>query len=50
MGYVIVKAKICNVNRTKCREIELIADTGAIYTVIPKDILLNLGVRPKGKM
>ncbi len=49
MGYVIVKAKICNVNRTKCREIELIADTGAIYTAIPKDILLDLGVRPKGK-
>ncbi len=49
MGYVIVRAKICNVDRTKCREMELIADTGAIYTAIPRNVLLDLGVRPKGK-
>ena len=49
MGYVVIKAKICNVERTKCKNIELIADTGAIYTAIPEDILFDIGVQPKGK-
>ncbi len=49
MGYVVVKAKISNVERTKSKEIELIADTGAIYTAIPEDVLSELGIPPKGK-
>ncbi len=32
MGYVVVKAKISNIERTRSKEIELIADTDSIYT------------------
>ena len=33
-----VRAKVSNVERRRSKEIELIADTGAIYTAIPEDI------------
>lgn len=36
MGYVKIKAKISNIEKTKGKEIELLADTGVIYTAIPK--------------
>jgi len=41
MGYVKVKAKVSNVERERSKETELIADTGAIYTAIPEDILMD---------
>jgi len=49
MGYVKIKAKISNTDRTKSKELELIADTGAIYTAIPENILKSLDIMPKGK-
>ena len=49
MGYVKVRAKVSNVERERSKEIELIADTGAIYTPIPEDILRDLGVVARGK-
>ncbi|MCU4140248.1 MAG: hypothetical protein MW690_000179 [Methanophagales archaeon] len=39
-----VRAKVSNVERERSKEIELIADTGAIYTAIPEDILKDLGL------
>ena len=48
MGYVRVRAKVSNVKRERSKEIELIADTGAIYTAIPEDILRDLGVVATG--
>ena len=39
-----VRAKVSNVERERSKEIELIADTGAIYTSIPEDILKDLGI------
>lgn len=44
-----IRAKISNLDRSKTKEIELIADTGAIYTAIPSDILEELRIKPKGK-
>ena len=44
-----VRAKVSNVGRRRSKEIELIADTGAIYTAIPEDILKDLGVVARGK-
>jgi len=44
-----VRAKISNVGWERSKEIELIVDTGAIYTAIPKDILKDLGVVARGK-
>jgi len=48
MGYVKVKAKVSNVERERGKETELIADTGAIYTAIPEDILMDLGIVARG--
>ena len=50
LGYVRVKARIWNVERPQeARVIELLADTGAIYTVLPSSLLRELGVTPIGR-
>ena len=50
MGYVRVKVKISNIERPeKSREIELIADTGAIYTIVKRKTLEELGIKPIGR-
>jgi len=50
LGYVKVRAKVWNVeNPALSREVELLADTGAIYTVLPSSLLRELGIKPIGK-
>ena len=50
MGYIKVKAKVWNVeNPAISKEIELLADTGAIYTVLPSSLLKELKVKPIGR-
>ena len=50
MGYVRVKGVIANPFRRDLKvEVEFIADTGAIYTVIPKHIADELGLEVTGK-
>ncbi len=50
LGYVRVKAKVWNVYCPEnVREVELLADTGVIYTVLPASFLRELGVKPIGK-
>ncbi len=51
MGYVKVKARVSNParNKNKNLDIVLIADTGAIYTVIPANLLEQLEITPTGK-
>lgn len=49
MGYVKVKAKVFNLERSKTVVLEFLADTGAIYTAIPENLLNELGIIPKGK-
>lgn len=50
MGYVRVRARVWNVEEpSRYREVELLADTGAIYTVLPTSLLKDLGVKPVGK-
>ena len=50
MGYVRVKVKISNIERPeKSREIELIADTGAIYTIVKRKTLEELEIKPIGR-
>ena len=44
-----VRAKVSNVGRERSKEIELIVDTGAIYTAISEDILRDLGIVARGK-
>ena len=50
MGFVKVRVKIGNPEKPGIsREVELIADTGAIYTVVSRKILEELGIRKRGK-
>ena len=49
MGYVRVKALIANVtDRTKGIHVDCLADTGAIYTMIPRDLLTKIHVARTG--
>jgi len=50
MGYVKVKAKVRSIQTPKEEaEIELLADTGAIYTIVSRGQLQSLGIKPTGK-
>jgi hypothetical protein len=44
-----LKRKSNPTERKKAIELDLPADTGAIYTVIPEDILQSLGIEPFGR-
>ncbi|MEM1538703.1 MAG: retroviral-like aspartic protease family protein [Candidatus Nezhaarchaeales archaeon] len=50
MGFIRVKAKVWNVESPEnIREVTLLADTGAIYTVLPESLLKSLGVKSIGR-
>jgi predicted aspartyl protease len=50
VGYIRVKAKIWNVEAGGIvKEVGLLADTGAIYSALPRSILEELGVKPMGR-
>jgi aspartyl protease family protein len=50
MGYVKVKVKIRNIHKPELKaEMELLADTGAIYTIVKRERLQRLDVKPRGK-
>jgi len=45
-----VKAKVWNIEKPeKTGEVTLLADRGAIYTVLPESFLRSLGVRSAGR-
>lgn len=45
MGYVRLKARISNpIDRSKYIEVELLADTGALYTAVPGNLLRKIGI------
>lgn len=48
MGRTTLTVRIANPTDPKrYRELEFIVDSGASYTVVPKDILKELGIRPR---
>jgi predicted aspartyl protease len=50
MGYVKVKVKIRNIHKPELEaERELLADTGSIYTMIKREFLEKLQIKPRGK-
>ncbi|HWQ17883.1 MAG TPA: aspartyl protease family protein [Sulfolobales archaeon] len=49
MGYVRVNARVWCIESGMARDVTLLADTGAIYTVLPRSLLEDLGVKPIGK-
>ena len=50
MGYVKARAAVWNPeDPSKGCEVEFLADTGAIYTILPSSLLESLGIRRRGK-
>lgn len=50
MSFVTVEVQICNPEKPESRdEVELLADTGAMYSIVPADVLKKLGIRSLGK-
>lgn len=49
MGYIRIKTIIANpVDRTKRIDVDCLVDTGAIYTMIPRDLLEKVSTRVTG--
>jgi len=50
MGFTSVKIYIHNPEKpTECCQVTLLADTGAMYSIVPSKILDNLGIKPLGR-
>ena len=50
MGLTQVTVRIANPTDPKrYRDLEFLVDSGAIYTVVPKKILKEIGIRPRSK-
>ena len=50
MGHTKVKAVVANpLERARRKEVELLADTGAIYSMLPGSVLRDLGIAPSGR-
>ena len=50
MGYVRIKVLFANLEApAKREEVELLADTGAFYTLLPPDVVSRLGLEPMGR-
>ncbi len=49
MGYTYAKVTLSDPSQAgKKREVELLVDTGAILTAVPRSLLMDLGVKPVG--
>ena len=47
MGFISVKIYIHNPEEpARCREVTLLVDTGAMYSIVPAKILQDLGIKP----
>lgn len=50
MGFTHVRAKVYNPSDvTRHAELDLLVDTGAIYTIVPREVLEGLGLRPEAR-
>jgi aspartyl protease family protein len=50
MGCVRVKVKLRNIHKPELEaEMELLADSGAIYTIVKREKLEKLDIKPRGK-
>jgi len=47
MGITFVKVKVFNpADSSKVKEVELLVDSGAVYTMVPGDILRSMDIEP----
>jgi len=50
MGYVYVDATLGDARKSKTKSVRLLADTGAGYLAISKDLAAELGISPQAQM
>ena len=47
MGIIHIKGRVSNIkNESKKKELEFLVDSGAQYTLLPKDVVETLGLKP----
>jgi len=47
MAIIFLKVKVSNpMNELNSAELEFLVDSGAIYTVVPEEVLKDLGIKP----
>src|SRR5262245_3055897 len=47
MGFVNLTVRIANfADRTRAEDIEMLADSGALYSVVPAELLTRIGIAP----
>ena len=46
MDHVWVRARVCDLGETVCRDVEALVDTGAALTVVPRRLAEELGLKP----
>ncbi|MEM3697349.1 MAG: hypothetical protein QXQ94_07610 [Candidatus Bathyarchaeia archaeon] len=47
MGFTYVKVKVVNpLTPTRSEDVDLLVDSGAIFTSIPSEVLKSLGLKP----
>jgi clan AA aspartic protease len=50
MGFTTVEVSVHNPEKlAECQRVSLLVDTGAMYSIIPRHILENLGITPRWK-
>jgi clan AA aspartic protease len=49
MGFTFIKVRVYNFDLSMWEDIEVLVDSGAIYTSIPRNILEKLGLKPIAK-
>ena len=51
MGFTQIKVGLESISSAKVRrEVELLVDTGALYSIVPAKVLRELGVEPREKL
>jgi len=46
MGHIWVRAKICSLDGSRCKDVSALVDTGATLSVVPRGLAKELGLRP----
>jgi len=46
MGFTYIKARVYSADLTKGEDVEVLVDSGALFTSIPRPILERLGLKP----
>jgi len=46
MGFTYIKIRVYSIDLTKWEDVEVLVDSGALFTSIPRSILERLGLKP----